>query len=167
MTLGSHTTARKTRLLEVIRQHDIKEDTTSDGIFSFDVSVLRIWCHAEDHPGGPWSQYRWFASPLSQLTKPGAWVVAKSMLLFSEAVQDSIGSTLHTDASTLADQDLIVAADVENRAEDVAWATQKLVWLWAQAFPNEPPPHIRLEWGRDQPKVDYLDRSANWRLPCL
>ena len=157
MRLGTHTTARKTRLLEVIRQHDIKDDTTSDGIFSFHVSVLRIWCHVADHPGGPWSQYRWYASPLSQLTKPDAWVVAKSMLLFSEAAQDIIGFTLHTDASTLADQDLIATTDVENRAEDIAWATQKLVWLWAQAFHDEPPPSIKLEWDRDQPKVDYSD----------
>jgi hypothetical protein len=157
MRLGTHSTPRKTHLLEVIGHHDINEDATSDGIFSFDVSVLRIWCYAADHPGGPWSQYRWYASPLSQLTKPGARVVAKSMLLFSEAAQDIIGFTLQTDASTLADQDLIAATDVENRAEDVAWATQKLVWLWAQAFPTEPPPSIKLEWDRDQPKVDYSD----------
>jgi hypothetical protein len=64
---------------------------------------------------------------------------------------------LHTDASTLADQNLIAATQVENRAEDVAWATQKLVWLWEQAFPTEPPPHIRLEWDHDRPKVDYSD----------
>jgi hypothetical protein len=50
---------------------------------------------------------------------------------------------------------LIAATDVENRAEDVAWAAQKLVWLWAQAFPAEPPPYIELEWDRDKPKVDY------------
>ena len=142
MALGSHTTPRKKHLLEVIRQHDINEDPSPAGIFSFDVSVLRIWCHAADHPGGQWSRYQWFASPLSQLMKPGARVVAKSMLLFSEADHEIVGFTLHTDASTLANQDLIASSEVENRPEDVAWATQKLVWLWAQAFPDAttPPP---------------------------
>jgi hypothetical protein len=93
----------------------------------------------------------------SQLTNPGARVVAKSTLLFSEVAQDSIGFTLHTDPSTLANQDLIVSTKAENRPEDAAWATQKLAWLWAQAFPTEPRPHIELEWDRDNPKQDYSD----------
>jgi hypothetical protein len=147
----------KTHLLEVIRQHDINEDPSPAGIFSFDVSVLRIWCHAADHPGGQWSRYQWFASPLSQLTKPGARVVAKSMLLHSESAQDIVGFTLHTDASTLMNQDLMASSEAENQAEDVAWAAQKLVWLWAHAFPDAPPPQIQLEWDRDSPKFDYSD----------
>ena len=55
-----------------------------------------------------------------------------------------IGFTLQTHAYSLANHSLIRRDDIENRPEDVAWATQKLVWLWAQAFPTEPPPSTEL-----------------------
>jgi hypothetical protein len=77
--------------------------------------------------------------------------------IYSESTQDIIGFSLQTHASSLAARGLIPHNQIENRPEDIAWATQKLVWLWAQAFPTEPPPHIELEWDRDKPKVDYSD----------
>jgi hypothetical protein len=79
------------------------------------------------------------------------------MLIYSESTQDIIGFALQTHARPLADRGLLPRKEIENRPEDVAWATQKLVWLWAQAFPAEPPPHIELEWDRDKPKVDSSD----------
>lgn len=157
MALGSHTTARKTRLVEIIRQYDISANPAPEALFSFDFSILSIWCVPTDNPGGFWQQYRWVQKPMSHLTKKSAIALAHTMLLYSESAQDIIGFTLQTQANTLAGRGLIPRTEIENRPEDVAWATQKLVWLWAQAFPAEPPPRIQLQWERDKPKQDYSD----------
>jgi hypothetical protein len=118
---------------------------------------LGIWCVPSDHPGGLWNQYRWLYKPMSQLTKKDAVGLSRSMLIYSESAQDIVGFTLQTHARSLAGRGLLPRTEIENRPEDVAWATQKLVWLWAQAFPTEPPPFIELEWDCDKPKQDYSD----------
>jgi hypothetical protein len=157
MPLGSHTTARKTHLLAVIEQYDISINPAPDAIFSFDFSTLMIWCMTTDNPGGLWERFPWRRDSLSRLTKQDAVGLAQAMLIYSESAQDIIGFSLQTRASRLAARGLLPRKEIENRPEDVAWATQKLVWLWAQAFPTEPPPYIELEWDRDKPKVDFSD----------
>jgi hypothetical protein len=157
MPLHPGTSPRQEHLLVIIDQYSISTNHAPEAIFSFQISTLSIWCTPTDHPNGVWNQYRWIHKPMSHLTKKSAIALAHSMLLYSESAQDIIGFTLQTHASSLAGRGLIPRTEIENRPEDVAWATQKLVWLWAQAFPTEPPPYIELEWDRDKPKVDYSD----------
>ena len=157
MELGLHHTARKTRLVDIINQYDISTNPAPDALFSFDVSTLGIWCVSTDHPGGLWDQFPWRMNPLSHLTKKDAKTLSDSLLLYSEAAQDIIGFTLQTKARPLMSKGLLPRAAIENRPDDVAWATKKLIWLWAQAFPDEPPPHIKLIWDRDKPKHDFSD----------
>ena len=157
MPLHAGTSLRQEHLLTIINQYDISTNPDPDALFAFDISTLRIWCVPTDHPGGIWDQYPWFDDDMSHLTKKAAKGLAHGMLIYSEAAQDIIGFTLQTHARSLRTKGLIAKAEIENRPDDVAWATRKLVWLWAQAFPTEPPPFIRLEWDRDQPKEDYSD----------
>ncbi len=157
MTFGAHSTARKTHLVATIRQYDITTNPAPAALFTFSLSTLGIWCVPTDHPGGLWDTYPWFHDPMSQLTKKEAESLSDSRLIYSEAAQDIIGFTLQTQAFSLASRQLIPRAAIENRPDDIAWATRKLVWLWAQAFPDEPPPYIELTWERDTPKEDFSD----------
>ena len=157
MKLGIHHTARKTRLLDIIEHYDIGANPAPDALFSFDVSTLSIWCVSTDHPGGLWDQYPWRMDPSSHLTKKDAEPLSDSMFIYSEAAQDIIGFSLQTKARSLSSRGLLPRDAIENRPDDVAWATRKLVWLWEQACPGEPPPHIQLIWDRDEPKQDFSD----------
>jgi hypothetical protein len=157
MPLHSGTSPRQERLLAVIHQYAIRTNPAPDALFSFAVSTLTIWCVPTDHPGGLWNQFPWQPSPASRLTKPGAESLSKSLLLYSETAQDIIGFTLQTQALSLMSRSLLPRSAIENRPEDVAWATRKLIWLWAQAFPAELPPQITLKWDRDEPKEYFSD----------
>ena len=157
MPLHAGTSPRQEQLLAVIDHYDISTNPAPDALFSFDVSTLSIWCVSTDHPGGLWDQFPWRTNPSSHLTKKDAKPLSRSMLLYSEAAQDIIGFTLRTEALALSSRGLLPRDAIENRPDDVAWATRKLIWLWAQACPGEPPPHIKLIWDRDKPKYDFSD----------
>ena len=157
MPLHTGTSPRQEQLLAVIDHYDIGTNSAPDALFSFDVSTLTIRCVPTDHPGGLWDQYPWRMDMMNKLTKKDAEPLSDSMFIYSEAVQDIIGFSLRTEALALSDKGLIPRAAVENRPDDVAWATRKLVWLWEQACPGEPPPHIQLIWDRDTPKQDFSD----------
>ena len=150
-------TVRRTRLLEIIEHYAISTNPAPDALFSFNISTLTIRCVSTDHPGGLWDQYPWRMDPAKHLTKKDAEGLSTSMLLYSEAAQDIIGFTLQTKARSLSSRGLLPRDAIENRPDDVAWATRKLIWLWAQACPGEPPPHIKLIWDRDKPKYDFSD----------
>jgi hypothetical protein len=157
MGLHAGTSPRQERLLATLRDYHIRTNPDPEGIFSFSMSILTVWCTPDDHPEGLWHHCPWFYDAMSQLTKKAAVGLAQGLLLYSEDSEDIVGFTLQTHAHFLSNRGLIGRDELENRPEDIAWATQKLDWLWAQAFPTEPPPYIKLEWDRDRPKVDYSD----------
>ena len=140
-------------LLEAVKRYDIRTNRVPEGVFSFAIGTLCIWCTTDDNPGGLWQQVRMLQG---QLTKPAA-LVAYCSLRWSQEQQDLVGLSLQTIASRLSSAELISEAQVENRPEDIAWAKRKLEWLWQQALPGEPMPPIEVEWRRDKPKEDFTD----------
>jgi len=57
--------------------------------------------------------------------------VASAHWQWSEGEQPTvIGIVLSTDAYQLQDAGLLKPREIHNRPEDLAWARQKLAWLW-------------------------------------
>jgi hypothetical protein len=73
---------------------------------------------------------------------PGA-LVASAHWQWSEGEQPAaIGIRLSTDAYALQDARLLKGRQIHNRPEDLAWAEQKLAWLWQASRAAGPMPPV-------------------------
>jgi len=59
-----------------------------------------------------------------------------------------IGIVLSTDAYQLQDAGLLKTREIRNRPEDLAWAKQKLAWLWQASRAEGPMPPIVVDEER-------------------
>ena len=114
-------------LLEAAREFDIATNPHPAALFEAGSAGLQIWCTPVDHPGGLWAQLEMDAGAFS---KPCAFV-ASAYWQWSEGEQQTVtGIVLSTDAYELQDAGLLEMRQIHNRPEDLAWAEEKLLWLW-------------------------------------
>lgn len=59
-----------------------------------------------------------------------------------EEQQTVIGIRLSTDAYALQDARLLKGRQIHNRPEDLAWAEEKLAWLWQASRAEGPMPQV-------------------------
>lgn len=75
-------------------------------------------------------------------------LVASAHWQWSEGEQPTvIGIGLTTDAYALQDARLLKGRQIHNRPEDLAWAEQKLAWLWQASRAEGPIPPVVVEEG--------------------
>ena len=78
-------------------------------------------------------------------SKPCA-LVASSYWQWSEGAQPTVtGIVLSTDAYELQDVGLLNGRQIHNRPEDLAWAEEKLTWLWQASRAEGPMPPVVVE----------------------
>jgi hypothetical protein len=151
---------RKTAaLMLATKRYDISTNAAPEALFTTGLGSMPwvcIYCTPDDNPGGLWDQLTWHHSELSQLTKPGKGL-ADCFILWRPDHQDVLALALQTEAHSLKNAGLVDRSAMENRAEDIAWATKKLEWLWHQAVPDEPLPRIILKWRADDPPDTFED----------
>lgn len=139
--MSSYTLAhrRMAPLLEAARAFDIGDNPHPAALFEGGSAGLQIWCTPEDHPGGLWAQLEMDAGAFC---KPCA-LVASACWQWSEGDHPTVtGILLRTDAYDLKRAGLLKTDQVHNRPEDLAWAKQKLTWLWQASRAAAPMPPI-------------------------
>ncbi len=121
-----------------------------------------IWCTPEDNPGGElYARLNATGGLWDRLRQVQHLTVDKKLLshlatcywVWSHEQQDIALVQVNTKAYGLIDDGIIRAYQAQNRAEDVAWAKQKIAWLWQQAGIADPLPEIvliRLEQRRNE-----------------
>ena len=114
-------------LLEAARQFDIASNPAPAALFEAGSGGFQIWCTPEDNPGELWSKVEMIAGAFS---KPCEYVASAHWEWAEEGEPTIIGIALSTDAYALRDARLIKAAEIRNRPEDIAWAKEKIEWLW-------------------------------------
>ena len=130
-----------------------------------DYEGFSVYCSQQDNPGGNLYQHLnapngfWARSSRgkSNLTKPSSglatfyWSSSDPDLELNEI-------TLCTEAQALLSDNLIrhEGKEFQNRPEDVAWAQQKLNWLWRQTFPSLALPKVTLI-NIEHPKAGEID----------
>jgi len=134
---------RMAPLLEAARQFDIATNPAPAALFEAGSAGFQIWCTPEDHPGGLWSQVKMIAGAFS---KPCELVASVHWIWTEEGNPEITGIGLSTDAYALHRAGLIKnRKDLHNRSEDLAWAKQKLAWLWQASTASGAMPPILVD----------------------
>jgi len=144
--MSSYTLAhrRMAPLLEAAREFDIGGNPHPAALFDARSACVNIWCTPSDHPGGLWAQVEMDAGAFC---KPCA-CVASAYWQWSEGEHPTIiGIRLVTDAYELQRAGLLKTREIHNRPEDLAWAKQKLAWLWQASRAKGPMPPVVGEEG--------------------
>jgi hypothetical protein len=134
--------------LELVRKLDIGSNHAAEAIFDPGSAGFQIWCTPEDHPDDP-EGWNLILNKLitGAFTKPCGFVASVCWKWEDEQI---VGLTLETSAYALKDhlpekftshnQPLNDRISIRNRPEDIAWATSKIKWLFAQSGPWLCPP---------------------------
>ena len=134
--------------LALFRKLDIGSNHAAEAIFDPGSVGFQVWCTPEDHPDDPegWNPI------LNKLiagafTKPCGFVASVCWKWEEEQI---VGLILETSAYALKDhlpekftlqsQPVNDRISIHNRPEDIAWATSKIKWLFAQSGPWPCPP---------------------------
>ena len=100
---------------------------------------LQIWCTPEDNPGGVWKE---ITMVKGDFAKPCAFVGGVLWQCSQGKDATVIHLVLTTIAYALCEENLVKLESIHNRPEDVAWARQKLTWLWQASVASEEMPPI-------------------------
>ena len=114
-------------VLNLARQLDIVTNPAPEAIFEAGTAGFQIWCTPDDHPKG-WDSVAMTAGTFS---KPCEYVASVSWGWEGETITHLL---LSTDAYALGS-----GKQNHNRPADLAWAKQKIRWLYKQTsipFPN-------------------------------
>jgi hypothetical protein len=138
-------------VLDLARQLDIANNPAPEAIFDPGSGGFQIWCTPEDHPAG-WDD---IAMNAGAFAKPCEYVVSVHWRWENDAIA---ALAIETTAYALADQmpnkycDLrkipasFMRRTIFNRDVDIAWAKEKVTWLFERAnvpllpFEYEPAP---------------------------
>jgi hypothetical protein len=114
--------------LEKARKLDIASHPAPNSIFEALPAGFNIWCMPEDHPEG-WEGLPMIAGAFS---KPCEYVATATWGWEDEQITHI---ALETDAYALSDHEKGTrhSRKFHNRPEDVAWATEKIAWLFHHA----------------------------------
>ena len=126
-------------LLEAAQEFDIATNPHPAALFEAGPGGLQIWCTPADNPGGPWNRIQMYTGALAQ---PGAFVGSVRWQCSREPHPSVVNLVLTTMAYALSDAGLVELNEIHNRPDDVAWARQKLIWLWQAAAAVDPMPPI-------------------------
>lgn len=131
-------------LLEAIQEFDIITNPHPAALFEIGPDGFQIWCTPEDHPGGLWSKIKMDATGYS---KPCEFVALVRWQWSEEEPPTVVGILLKTVAYVLHEEKLVTLDTSYNRPSDVAWAQQKLAWLWQASTAPDPMPPIIIDTG--------------------
>jgi len=113
-------------VLEKARELDIATNPAPEALFDAGNSGFQIWCTPDDHPAG------WESIPMTQgaFSKPCEYVASVQWGWEGETITHLLLSTEAFALSELRDRDRYTG---HNRLEDLAWAKEKIRWLFAEA----------------------------------
>lgn len=113
-------------VLDKARELDIATNPTSEALFDAGQAGFQIWCTPDDHPAG------WENIPMTPgaFSKPCEYVASVHWGWEGETITYLVLSTEAFALSELRDRTWYTG---HNRPEDLAWAKQKIHWLFAQA----------------------------------
>ena len=115
-------------VLDLARKLDIATNPDSEAIFEVGSGGFQIWCTPDDHPEG------WDDVPMTQgaFSKPCSYAASVCWGWEGERITHL---SLSTDAYDLSDHKGVGrhANVYHNRPEDVAWAEEKIRWLFDHA----------------------------------
>ena len=127
-------------VLEKAGKFDIATNPVPEAIFEDGSAGFQIWCTPDDHPAG------WEGIPMDAgaFSKPCEYVASVHWGWEGEEDEPTITHLLlSTDAYALSDFHGQGRYHYHNRPEDLAWAKEKIRWLFQQASVSLPP--IRIE----------------------
>ena len=116
-------------VLDKARQFDIATNPAPEAIFEDGTAGFQIWCTADDHPDG------WEGVPMDAgaFSKPCGYAASVHWGWEGEADPTITHLVLSTDAYALSDFHGKGRYNYHNRPEDLAWAQEKIRWLFEQA----------------------------------
>ena len=121
-------------VLDLARKLDITTNPDPEAIFETGSGGFQIWCTPDDHPEG------WDDVPMTQgaFSKPCSYVASVYWEWSGEKITYLC---LSTDAYDLGDHHGVgrLAYDYHNRPVDIAWAKEKIDWLFRQSDVLLPP----------------------------
>ena len=129
-------------VLALAEQYDIAENPDPLALFDAGSAGFQIWATPDDHPqGGDWREGE-ARMDKGAFGKPCFYVASVGWRWHEDETGPHIvGLQLSTDAGDLTRGQAVRgrAASYRNRPPDVAWATEKIKWLFAQAGIECPP----------------------------
>ncbi len=125
-------------VMELARKLDVASNPAPEALFEAGSAGFQIWCSPTDNPGGKWNEVQMFPGAFA---KPAEYVAAVHWKWQDEAI---VGLEVSTCAYALADRfpelfsESPIAArlgkqSIRNRPEDLAWAEQKIEYLFRLA----------------------------------
>jgi hypothetical protein len=128
-------------LLDAAKEFYIASNPAPVALFEAGSAGFQIWCTPDDHPGGLWSQVKMIAGAFS---KPCEFVADVGWEWSKEENPNIIGIELTTIAYALHDARLLDQKSMANRPDDIAWAKQKIEWLWQASRATDKMPPIKV-----------------------
>ncbi|MCL4296766.1 MAG: hypothetical protein KJ077_13600 [Anaerolineae bacterium] len=161
------------KLLRVIKQYNVENNPSPEALFRPIRLGFSLFCTFKDLPAKYAKRRRAFSFGGREYQKLDRLIVGHCHWLLSENQQDLIGVTLRTDIEPsegigYGDKKAqLRRLEVQNRPEDISWATEKIEWLWYKALPSEPLPQIMLaekikllDWDEYVDHGDYLPEKS-------
>ena len=140
------------------------EDDTLANAAGGKYTGFKIFCTKRDHPGKLFERQARQQLIPGKMIPAGFYLVARCRWLWSADEKEIIGVVLHTDVELSGgntygtEYDNLRRFEQQNRPEDVAWATEKINWLWEQTFQGKVKPVITLaEKARVLSWDEYID----------
>lgn len=123
-------------VLDKAREFDIAINPAPEALFDAGNAGFQIWCTPEDHPEG-WQNIPMDAGAFS---KPCEYVASVQWGWESETITHLLLSTDAFAWSEFQDRSQYTG---HNRPEDLAWAKEKIRWLFVQAEVPVPPIQVK------------------------
>ena len=123
---------RMEAVLHLARCMDIATNPDPEAIFEAGSGGFQIWCTPDDHPEG------WDDVPMTQgaFSKPCSYAASVCWGWEGERITHLF---LSTDAYDLSDHHKPGRYEYHNRPGDIAWAKEKIDWLFRQSDVLLPP----------------------------
>ena len=139
------------QVVQAARFYDIAVKSAPEAIFDPLSLGFNIWCTPNDNPGGDWQKIVEHMN--SGIFTKACEFVATVYAEWDDEVENIVAMSLSTDAYALADhlpriyinssRPRANLLSIHNRPEDIAWAKEKINWLFQQA--GVPCPYIVVE----------------------
>jgi hypothetical protein len=125
-------------LMELVRKLDVASNPAPEALFEAGSAGFQIWCSPADNPGGKWKEVQMFPGAFA---KPAEYVASVHWKWDEETI---VGLEISTCAYALADRfpeqfsespiaKRLGKQSIRNRAQDLAWAGQKIEHLFCLA----------------------------------
>jgi hypothetical protein len=126
-------------LVEAASNFNIATNPHPAALYEASPGGLQLWCTPDDNPGDLWNSVHMVKGVFA---KPCAFVGGMLWQCSRGGDPVVLHLLLTTIAYALCEENLVKLDAIHNRPDDIAWARQKLSWLWQASVASQEMPPI-------------------------